>query len=425
MTRRVVITGFGCVTPLGSDAPEVWSKLTEGTSGVGPITLFDAQSLPVRIAAEVPDWDQATFDAKFPSWKAYARQTQLAIFAAVRAGTLAGLPCEAINPMRIGVSLGCGEIFPDFFQFTQSMESAMTEPEFAMAKFLESAQGNFQPTDEFAMDPGAAASAVAALFDAQGPTRNYITACVSSSMAIGEGLYKIRAGDADIIFSGGAHSLIHPFGLTGFHRLSALSERNDNPESASRPFDRHRDGFVVGEGSAILVLEEYEHARLRNAEIFAEVSGYGTTHDAFRVTDPLPDGQAAARCIAMALQDAQLNPNDVGYINAHGSSTVVNDKVETLATKRVFGQEAYRIPISSTKSMTGHLTTACGAVEALFCVNVLRDNIIPPTINFETVDVECDLDYVPNESREKHCQHVVSNSFGFGGQNVSLVFSKA
>ena len=265
---------------------------------------------------------------------------------------------------------------------------------------------------------------LASYFELLGPNYNCLTACAASSQAIGEATELIRHGDADIMLSGGSHSMIHPFGVTGFNLLTALSTRNDDPPRASRPFDLQRDGFVLGEGAGMLVLEEEQHARRRGATIYAEVTGYGSTGDAFRVTDSHPEGRGASACIQGALADARLAAADIGYINAHGTSTQVNDRVETLAIKKIFGDGAYTVPISSSKSMLGHLIAAAGAVELIICVMALRSGVLPPTINYEVPDPECDLDYIPNTPRERRARHVLSNSFGFGGQNVSLIVSR-
>lgn len=265
---------------------------------------------------------------------------------------------------------------------------------------------------------------LAGMFDAQGPNANCVAACASSSQAIGEATEIIRRGQADVMIAGGAHSMIHPFGLTGFQRLSALSTHNDDPQRAVRPFDRQRDGFVIGEGGAIVILEELDHARRRDAEIWGEITGFGSSQDAFRVTDAHPEGRGAVLAIERALRDAALPLDQIHYINAHGTSTVLNDKVETLAIKRVFGAQAYHVPISSSKSMLGHFTTAGGAVELVVCLLALRTGVIPPTVNYETPDPDCDLDYVPNTARDVACRHVLSNSFGFGGQNAALVVSR-
>jgi 3-oxoacyl-[acyl-carrier-protein] synthase II len=261
-------------------------------------------------------------------------------------------------------------------------------------------------------------------FDLQGPNYNCLTACAASSQAIGEATELIRHGDADMMLAGGAHTMIHPFGVTGFNLLTALSTLNEEPTKASRPFDLRRDGFVLGEGAGVLILEDLEHARRRRASIYAEMTGYGSTGDAFRITDSHPEGRGAIACIQAAMADSGLAATDIGYINAHGTSTQVNDKVETLAIKKVFGDQAYRIPISSSKSMLGHLIAAAGAVEMIICVMAMRKGVLPPTINYEVPDPECDLDYIPNTARELRVRHVLSNSFGFGGQNVSLIVSR-
>jgi 3-oxoacyl-[acyl-carrier-protein] synthase II len=261
-------------------------------------------------------------------------------------------------------------------------------------------------------------------FDLQGPNYNCLTACAASSQAVGEATELIRHGDADLMLSGGAHTMIHPFGVTGFNLLTALSTYNEDPKKASRPFDLRRDGFVLGEGAGMLVLEELEHAKKRRAPIYAEMTGYGSTADAFRLTDSHSEGRGAIACIQGALADSGLPAKEIGYINAHGTSTQVNDKVETLAIKKVFGDGAYLVPISSNKSMLGHLIAAAGAVELIISIMAIRQGVLPPTINYEVPDPECDLDYIPNEAREKRVRHVLSNSFGFGGQNVSLIVSR-
>ena len=424
MRRRVVVTGIGGITPLGVEVGGIWNRLLAGQSGVGPITLFDASGFPVRIAAEVRDWSIRDVGEDPALWARQARQTQFAFASAIKASRAAGLADARLDPLRVGVYLGCGEIFPDFGGFCQSLAGAFTAGTLTLDPFMNSFRRQASAEDDLVLEPGAAAGCIAAALNAQGPNANFTAACVSSAKAIGEAVEAIRRDDADVMLCGGAHSMIHPFGVTGFLRLSTLSQRNDDPSRASRPSDLRRDGFVVGEGGAVLVLEELDHARRRGAEIWAELTGWGTAHDAFRITDLEPEGRAAARCMTLALADAGLFPEDIDYINAHGSGTAVNDRVETVATKRAFGSCAYHVPMSSTKSMTGHLTTACGALEALVCIMVLRDNAVPPTINYETPDPECDLDYVPNTARQVRCRHVMSNNFGFGGQNTSLVFSK-
>jgi 3-oxoacyl-[acyl-carrier-protein] synthase II len=403
---------------------DVWERLVRGESGAGPITLFPAEKFPVRIAAEVKRWDLSAFGEDLVGWQRHARQTQFAMVAARQAGRSAGLDDIATDPRRRGVFLGCGEIFPEFCQFCTLTGAALDHDEFDLDQFIAGAGRVLPPEEDLILEPGAAAGGIAGLFDAQGPNANFTAACVSSSRAIGEAAEAIRRGDADVMLCGGAHSMIHPFGLTGFHRLATLSLHNDEPHKAIRPFDRSREGFIIGEGGAVFVLESLDHARRRDAEIWAEFTGWGTTHDAFRITDLDPEGRAAAHCMTLALADAGLYPEHIDYINAHGTATVLNDKTETLATKRAFGNCAYHVPMSSTKSMTGHLTTACGAIEALAAVMALREGVVPPTINYESPDPQCDLDYVPNTAREVACRHVMSNNFGFGGLNVSLIFSR-
>jgi 3-oxoacyl-[acyl-carrier-protein] synthase II len=319
------------------------------------------------------------------------------------------------------VYLGSGEGQQDFDSFTKMMMAAISGDTLDVAKFTKLGLETLHPLTEVEQEPNMPAAHLAGMFDAQGPNLNCLTACAASSQAIGEAVELVRRGDADVMLSGGTHSMIHPFGVTGFNLLTALSTRNDEPTRASRPFDNDRDGFVLGEGAAMVVLEELEHARRRGATIHGEILGYGSTADAYRITDTHPEGRGAASCIRMALQDAGLGLGDIHYINAHGTSTDVNDKVETLAIKTVFGDHAYKIPVSSTKSMMGHLIAAAGATELIVCLLAIRDGVLPPTINYETPDPNCDLDYVPNRAREARCDRALSNSFGFGGQNISLI----
>lgn len=404
----------------------MWRRLTAGVSGVGAITLFDASTFPVRIAAEASEW---SFDppASMPeSWLKLPRQTLFAISATRQALSCAGLEDghHAMDPRRLGISFGCGEIFPDLVKLGSLVASALTDDGLDTGRFLRQAQRTGCCYDDLAMEPGSAVGCVAALHDIQGPSVNFTTACVSSSIAIGEAVESIRRGDADLMLAGGTHSMINPLGVSGFHRLSTLSARNDEPHRASRPFERDRDGFVVGEGGAVMVLEELDSARRRGADIWAELTGYGCTHDAYRVSDPRPDGLMAGRCIELALRDSGRSIDQVDHVNAHGSGTSANDVAETAAIKRALGSRARQIPVSGTKSMTGHLTTACGALECLFSVLAVRHNVVPPTINYETPDPDCDLDYVANESRDIEVRTAISNSFGFGGQNSVLVVSK-
>ncbi len=422
--RRVVVTGIGWVTPLGAEIESVWKALLEGRSGVGYITLFDASNYQTKIAAEVRDWDVSDVGEDPRRWKHQGRHTRFAVGAATKAFRDAGLPDRPPEPTRFGVYLGSGEGQQDFDRFSRMMADALRGGEFDIAQFTKTGLEILDPVAELEQEPNMPAAHLASLFNAQGPNANCLTACAASSQAIGEAAEMIRRGDVDVMLSGGAHSMIHPFGLTGFNLLTALSTRNDEPARASRPFDRDRDGFVLAEGAAMLILEDLEHARTRDARIYAELTGYGSTADAFRITDTHPEGRGAASCMQMALADAALDPADVHYINAHGTSTAVNDKVETLAIKKVFGEHARRLPVSSTKSMMGHLIAAAGATEAIICLLAIRDNVLPPTTNYETPDPDCDLDYVPNQARQSRCEHALSNSFGFGGQNITLAFSR-
>ena len=420
MKRRVVVTGVGCVTPLGTSVPQLWANLMEGKSGVAETTLFDAANFPTKIAAEVRDWSIATEGEDEDEWATRGRHTRFAVGAAKQAMTDSGV-VGTVEPHRLGVYLGAGEGQQDFDAFSRMMVAALKGGEFDLGTFVQQGLDQLDPQLELEQEPNMPVGYLAAMFDAQGPNVNCLTACAASSQAVGEATEMIRRGDVDAMLSGGAHSMIHPFGVTGFNLLTALSERNDDPEGASRPFDLERDGFVLGEGASMVVLEEYEHAKQRGATIYGEISGYGTTADAFRITDTHPEGRGATSCINMALADAGMTPQDIHYINAHGTSTTVNDKVETLAIKQAFGDQAYKVPISSTKSMTGHLIAAAGATELIVCLMAMKHNVAPPTINYTTPDPNCDLDYVPNTAREMPIGTTLSNSFGFGGQNITLV----
>jgi 3-oxoacyl-[acyl-carrier-protein] synthase II len=401
---------------------QVWNRLVEGQSGIGPITVFDASQFPVHVAAEVRDFDLSEVGEDPEKWRDHPRQTAFAVAAGKRAFRSAGLESNGVDPLRFGVCLGCGETYPDFARFGRLMAAAVGHGEFESGTFLNEALLGGYLTGEVPWEPNLPASYLAGIFNAQGPNANYTAACVSSTQAIGEATDVIRRGEADLMLAGGAHSMIHPFGLTGFLRLSVLSSYNE--PKAMRPFDRNRDGFVVGEGGSLVVLEELEHARKRGAEIWGEVAGYGSSQNAFRITDSHPEGRGISDCVESALRDARLNPEQIDYINAHGTGTVENDRVETLGLKKVFGEHAYKVPVSSTKSMVGHLTTGCGALELVVCLMTLREGVAHPTINYETPDPDCDLDYVPNAAREVPCRHVLSTNFGFGGQNAALVVSR-
>ncbi len=424
MRRRVVVTGVGAVNPMGHDVATVWAGLKEGKSGVGYTSIFDASKFPTRISAEVKNWDIDKVGEDPAVWKKRGRHTRFAAGAAIQAVKESGLMDSSVEPTRMGVYLGCGEGSQDFSSFSRMMTGSLTSEGFDIEKFTRIGLEILDPQEEIEQEPNMPAGYIASLFNAQGPNANCLTACAASSQAIGEATEIIRRGDADVMISGGAHSMIHPFGVTGFNLLTALSTSNDEPTKASRPFDRLRDGFVLGEGGAMIVLEELEHAKKRGAPIYGEVLGYGTTADAYRITDIHPEGRGAIACMKMAIADAGLNASDIQYVNAHGTSTAVNDRVESLACKVVFGDRAMQTPVSSTKSMMGHLIAAAGVTEMIVCLMAIRDNVLPPTINYENPDPDCDLDYIPNAAREAKCDYALSNSFGFGGQNISLVVGR-
>ncbi|MEC7501821.1 MAG: beta-ketoacyl-[acyl-carrier-protein] synthase family protein [Planctomycetota bacterium] len=422
MERRVVITGMGCITPLGTRPEQLWERLQNGESGVGYTQAFDASEFPTKFSAEVLDWSIADEGEDSELWNSRGRHSNFAAGAAKQAVSAADIVGK-VDPLRFGVYLGSGEGQQNFDAFAKMILAAMDggEESLDVAAFVKKGIELLNPVDELEQEPNMPAAHLASMFDAQGPNINCLTACAASSQAIGEARELIRRGDVDVMLSGGTHSMIHPFGVTGFNLLTALSTRNDNPQAASRPFDRDRDGFVLGEGAAMLVLEELEHARSRGAEIYGEIKGYGSTADAFRITDTHPEGRGAIRCIQSALDDAGIVAEQIQYINAHGTGTSVNDKVETLAIKQALGETAYKIPVSSTKSMMGHLIAAAGATEVIVCLLAMRDGVLPPTINYENPDPDCDLDYIPNEARQSECDFALSNSFGFGGQNISLI----
>ncbi|QDU63949.1 3-oxoacyl-[acyl-carrier-protein] synthase 2 [Planctomycetes bacterium Pan216] len=426
MQRRVAVTGIGMIAPLGHDPESIWKALKEGKSGIDRISLFDASEFPTKIAGEVKDFSLNEAGEEEKDWVYCGRNIQFAITAAKQAVADSGFHDNGHEPERTGIYLGAGEGRQDFFNFVELIAHAYDreEREVDTAQFITEAMQRLHAVRELEQEPGMSASHLAEMFDAEGPNLNCLTACAASSQAIGEATEIIRRGDADVMISGGTHSMIHPFGVSGFNLLTALSTNNGAPAQASRPFDLNRDGFVIGEGAGMLVLEELERARKRGAKIYGEITGYGSTADAFRITDTHPTGRGAIACLKEALKDAKLNPEQISYINAHGTSTEVNDRVETIAVKEVFGDAAYKIPVSSTKSMTGHLIAAAGSVELIFMLMAMSENIVPPTINYDTPDPECDLDYVPNEARECPLTHCISNSFGFGGQNISLVASR-
>ncbi|TWU40371.1 3-oxoacyl-[acyl-carrier-protein] synthase 2 [Novipirellula aureliae] len=420
MRRRVVVTGIGMINPMGHDAPTVWAGLQEGKSGVAKTTLFDASGFPTKISAEVKDWDVSKVGESVQAWSNRGRHTRFAIGAAKQAVEDSGVLAAITDPTRFGVYMGSGEGNQDFTTFSRMMSAALAEGDYDASKFIAKGLELLDPAKELEQEPNMPAAHLATMFNAQGPNMNCLTACAASSQAVGEATEIIRRGDADFMLAGGTHSMIHPLGVTGFNLLTAMSESNEEPTKASRPFDRLRNGFVLGEGSAMIVLEELESARRRGANIYGEVAGYGSTADAYRVTDIPPDGHGGIAAMRMAIADAGLNPSDIDYVNAHGTSTTVNDRVETKACKEVFGENAMKVPISSTKSMMGHLIAAGGVTEMIVCLLAIRDSVLPPTINYENPDPDCDLDYVPNVARKANVSNALNNSFGFGGQNVTL-----
>lgn len=421
MRRRVVITGVGSINPLGHDVETVWNALKEGQSGVGPTTIFDASEFQTKFSSEVKGWDVASIGVDMEQWRFRGRHTRFAAGAARQAVDDSGILDAGIDPQRFGVYLGSGEGDQDFASFAGMMVAGLQEDGFSDAAFTRRGLELLNPLVELEQEPNMPAGHLATMFNAQGPNSNCLTACAASSQAIGEATELIRRGDVDAMIAGGTHSMIHPLGVTGFNLLTALSTRNDDPQGASRPFDRLRDGFVLGEGAAMVILEELESAKRRGATIYGEVLGYGSTADAYRITDIHPEGRGAIRCMRMALEDAGVESSAVDYVNAHGTSTQVNDRVETKACREVFGEHADSTPVSSTKSMMGHLIAAAGVTELIVCLMAIRDNVLPPTINYENPDPECDLDVIPNEAREANCRIALNNSFGFGGQNITLV----
>ena len=428
MERRVVVTGMGWVTPLGNDVEAVWADLQNGKSGVARTTLFNAETFPSSFSAEVKSVSLADhLGEKAAAHESASRNARFALVAAAEAWKSSGLASHiGLEPTRVGIYLGGGEGPLDFEPCAAAAlagcrdENGKTTP-LDTVRWALKAKEVLNANNELEQDPNLAGGHLAVLFNAQGPSFNTLTACAASTQAMGEAMNIIRHGDAEVMISGGTHSMIHPLGVTGFNRLTALSTRNDTWVTASRPFDLTRDGFVLGEGAGIVILEDLAHARERDAAILAEIVGYGSTADAFRITDIHEDGSGAIAAMEVALESAGLDPSDIDYISAHGTGTEENDKIETLAIRQVFGGRAKHIPINSIKSMLGHLIAAAGAVELITCVLAIRDDIIPPTINYKEPDPNCDLDYVPNQARRTTVRTALSNSFGFGGQNNTLI----
>lgn len=410
MKKRVVITGIGAVTPLGNDAWSTWENAKNGISGIGIAQQINLDKVDVKLAGEVKNFKPDDFMDRKEA-RRMGRFSQLAVAASKMAVEDAGIQMgENVNAERAGVWIGSGI-------------GGLGEFEEQHKKFLEKGQRRVNPFTIPMFIPDMAAGRVSIELGAKGINNASVTACASGSNSIGDAFHALQNGYGDVMIAGGAEATITEMTIAGFSNMTALST-NPDPLTACRPFDKNRDGFIIGEGSGIVILEELEHAKARGAKIYGEIVGYGATGDAYHITSPAPEGEGAARAIKQALEDADIHPSEVDYINAHGTSTPLNDLYETKAIKEVFKEHAYQLAVSSTKSMTGHMLGAAGAVEAIFSLLSIRDGLIPPTINYETPDEELDLDYVPNIAREKHVQVAVSNSLGFGGHNASLVFRK-
>lgn len=410
MRRRVVVTGLGLVTPVGNDVPSTWDALMNGASGAAPITKFDASEFPVRFACEVKNFDPLSFLDKKEARRMGAF-THFALAASDEAMKHSGLVIDETNADMVGTYISSG--IGDFWAIEREHE-----------KLLKSGPDRVSPFFIVSAIVNLAAGNVSIRHGARGPNSATATACSAGAHAIGDSFRLIERGDADAMICGGAESAITPMSVAGFASMRALSTRNDDPQHASRPFDAERDGFVIGEGAGILILEELEFAKKRGATILAEIVGYGMSGDAFHVTMPDETGSGAIRVMERAIKDAGISPAEIGYINAHGTSTPYNDKFETLAIKQVLGEHAYKVPVSSTKSMTGHALGAAGGLEAVFSVLAITENRLPPTINYEVPDPDCDLDYIPNAARDANVDVVLSNNFGFGGTNACLIFKR-
>ena len=408
--RRVVITGLGLISPLGIGVEASWNAAVAGKVGIGPITQFDASTYPVRIAGEVKGFDPADYiDAK--EIKKMDRFIHLAMAASMMASEDSGLKITSENAERVGVFIGSGI-------------GGLKSIEYYHKALLEKGHRRVSPFFIPMVCINLAAGNVSIHLGAKGPNASVVTACATGSHAIGEAYRIIQRGDADVMFAGGSEAVICPLAVSGFAAMKALSTRNEEPEKASRPFDANRDGFVLGEGTGILVVEGLDSAIARGAKIYAEITGYGMSGDAYHISSPAPEGEGAARCMKAALKDAEIRPDAINYINAHGTSTKYGDELETMAIKKVFGEHAYTLCVSSTKSMTGHLLGAAGGVEAIFSVLGIVNGIVLPTVNLDNPDPECDLDYVPHKARQRDIEYALSNSFGFGGTNACLIFKK-
>ena len=410
MSIRVVVTGMGCISPVGNNVKDTWESILAGKSGAAMITHFDASKHKTRFAAEVKGFDPLALFGPRETRK-MDRFTQFANAVAVEALEQADLKVDDSNRDRIGVVIGSG---------IGGIGTLLDQADVLRERGPDRVSPFLVPM----MISDSAPGMMAIRFGARGPNMALATACASGNNAIGEALEMIRRGAADVMIAGASEAALVPVAMAGMNVMTALSTRNDDPQTASRPFDKDRDGFLMGEGAGVLILESLEHAQKRGATILGEITGYGTTDDAHHISAPAENGAGAAIAMRLALENANLESSDIEYINAHGTSTPLNDKSETAAIKTVFGEQAYSIPVSSTKSMTGHLLGASGAIEAVFCILAMRDEVLPPTINYHTPDPECDLDYVPNQPRKASPRHVMSNSFGFGGHNATLIFSR-
>jgi 3-oxoacyl-[acyl-carrier-protein] synthase II len=432
MRRRVVITGMGLVCPMGNDVETVWQGMLSGKNGFAKTTIFDASTFPSQFCAEVRNYDLSKYSKNPQLHKDSNRASGFVIGAAVEACRQAKIdveterPGDGIDRGRMGIYLGAGEGSVDNEVFFDAVVKAWDKDNQRMdwGKWAQVAFAKMTAMRELEQEPNMPAAHIALLTGARGPTRSCLTACAASTQAAGEAMMMIRRGAADVMIAGGAHSMIHPLGVTGFCRLTALSRRHDSIETASRPFTASRDGFVIGEGGAVLILESLEHAKKRGVKILAELIGYGSSSDAFRVTDMHETGRGPAQALEAALRDAGISYSDVNYINAHGTSTIENDSIETLAIKSVFKDKARSIPVSSVKSMMGHLIGAAGAAELITCVLAIRDNIVPATANLNDPDPALDLDYVPNKPRKMQVDIAVNESFGFGGQNDVVIVKR-
>ncbi len=430
--RKVLITGMGVVCPLGNDVETMWSAMMAGKSGMAETTIFDASTFPSTFSAEVKNYDLTKYTSNPALHKDCNRGSAFAVGAAAQACRQAGIdietsqPRDGIDRSSLGIYLGAGEGSVNNDAFFNAIVQAWDQAGEKMdwGRWAQVAFKRMSPMGELEQEPNMPAAHIAMLTGARGPTRSCLTACAASTQAVGEATVLIRTGRAEVMIAGGAHSMIHPLGLTGFNRLTALSTRNDSPQTASRPFSAGRDGFILGEGAAILILESAESAAKRNARALAEVIGYGSSSDAFRVTDMHEEGRGAIQAITAALDDAGITYKDVDYINTHGTSTAENDLVETKAIKAVFKERAKQVPASSVKSMMGHLIGATGAAELVTCVLAIRDNVVPPTTNLNDPDPALDLDYVPNEPRKMPVNVVINESFGFGGQNNVVIIKR-